>query len=301
MNLLIAIGLCVASSVAYAVAALLQHQLAGRNLLGLVKHPVGLIGLTLNGAGAVLHVAALKFGPLLVVQPLGLLGLVLAVLFAAARRRQRVGGTQRRGLALTCLGLTGLLALIDPTGARPIQPGQLPYLLAVVAVVLAGAAALGRMHPQASSPVAAAAAGVCFGVCSAVAQTVTVVLSGHSLSAYGIGPMTLAGAAIVALAAAGVTFTQVSFRSSFGPALAISTLVDPVAAAAIGVALLGEQMRWGWTGAAAGLACAALSARGILVMSQDPLADRGRPTKPLIPDHIGAAEDRQPSAQITGP
>jgi hypothetical protein len=114
---------------------------------------------------------------------------------------------------------------------------------------------------------AAVAAGVAFGVASALAQTLTIELSGNVASI--LEPVTAAVAATTAvLAGAGLFFTQLSLRGHFGAALATSTLTDPIVAAVIGIALLGERLQGGVIGVALGLGCAVLAAEGIVILSR---------------------------------
>lgn len=259
MTLVVAVVLCVASSVAYTGAALLQRQLAQQGATHMLAQPRWWGALVLNGAGGALHVAALRFGPLLLVQPFGLLTLVLAVVVVALRQRRPVTGAEWRGLALTCGGLAGLLLLIDTDGATAIRTAQLPYLLGAVVLVLCVVHAVGRT-PRASNLWAAGAAGVSFGVSSALAQTVTL---DADLSVVTL----LIVAAMGVLALAGVHFTQVSFRRRFAAALATSTLTNPIAAAVIGFGLLGEGLRGGVVGDILGLMSAILAAGGITLLA----------------------------------
>ncbi|BCJ59663.1 hypothetical protein [Micromonospora endophytica] len=273
MNFTVAIGLCVASSVAYAVAALLQRRLAPHPLTALARNPSWWYALLLNGAGAALHVAALRYGPLLLVQPFGLLTLVLAVVIVAIERNRPVTGPQWRGLGLTCVGLGGLLALIDAGHATTLRADQLPVLLVGTAVLLLTLTVVSR-RPAASNLWAAGAAGISFGVASALTQTVTLELSTGNL----LAPVALTAAtATAALALAGVLFTQVSYRRRFGAALATSTLTNPAAAAGIGIILLGEGFRFGLLGAVLAAACAVLAGSGIALLT---VAAEPAPTLP---------------------
>jgi drug/metabolite transporter (DMT)-like permease len=266
MTLLITVGLCAASSIAYAVGALLQRRFAARGVSAWLSTPQWWLAVVLNAAGGVLHVAALRFGPLLLVQPLGLLSLVLAIVLGAVEYRRRISPAEWRGLALTCGGLAGLLMLIDANSATALRPGQLPPLLAAVTGLLAVTGAARRKFGSASLW-AAVAAGLAFGVASALAQTLTIALSANVTSI--LEPVNAAVAAATAvLAGVGLFFTQLSLRGHFGAALATSTLTDPIVAAAIGIALLGEGLHGGAIGVALGLGSAVLAAYGIVILSR---------------------------------
>ena len=75
---LIAIGVALSSAVCYAIAAVLQQREASRHdmhglelIFSLLRRPRWWMAVTSTLAGASLHVVALKFGPLTLVQPLG--------------------------------------------------------------------------------------------------------------------------------------------------------------------------------------------------------------------------------------
>ena len=81
-----ALVLAMVSTGCYAMSAVLQEREARRQdahgaalLLGLMRRPWWWLAVAATVAGAVLHVAALVLGPLSVVQPCGVLTLVLAL------------------------------------------------------------------------------------------------------------------------------------------------------------------------------------------------------------------------------
>lgn len=269
MSIVLSVVLCVVSSVAYAAGALLQRRLAARPLAALLVDPVWWVALLLNGAGALLHVAALRFGPLLLVQPFGLLTLVLVLIFAASGQRRRLQPAEWQGLGLICLSLTGLLVVTDgATTAGVLGPQDMPVLLGAVALVVV--VARGTRRRTTAGLGAAVAAGASFAAASALAQTITIELSTAA------GSARLAGAALVmaVLAGAGVLLTQLSYRDSFGAAVAASTLANPAASAVIGIVFLGEGVRWGSIGVAIAVGCAVLAVRGVTVLPADTTQDR---------------------------
>lgn len=264
MSVALSMVLCVVSSFAYAAGALVQRRLSSRPLTALMTHPMWWAAILLNGAGALLHVWALRFGPLLLVQPFGLLTLVLALLFAAAGKRTRLRPAEWQGLGFICLSLTGLLIVTDGTATTGvIGSRELPLLVAAVALVVAVART--TRNRAAAGLGAAVAAGACFAAASALAQTITIELS----SGAGSGFLAAAAVVMAALAGAGVLLTQLSYRDTFGAAVATSTLANPAASALIGIILLGEGVRWGAFGAAVAVFCAVLAIRGVAVLPGD--------------------------------
>lgn len=272
-----AVLLCVASAAGYAAAAVLQERLAQRPIGVLVRMPLWWLAIALNGAAAALHVVALRYGPLSLVQPFGVLTLVLAVPLAAALARRAVTRVEGRGIVLTVAGLLGILMLAGAAGGVGVlSAGQLLGLLMATAVVLTTLGGWGAV-PGASSLWPAAAAGVSFGVSSALTQTVAVRVGGDGPAALLSPAVAVAALAVVALSAAGTLFGQRSYRGGLGAPLAVSTLANPVAAAAIGMALLGERIAGGGVGALVGVASAGAAALGVSLLTRAPL----RPRVPL--------------------
>ena len=123
IGLLPAVMLSIAAAASYALAAVVQERLAARLLresltgalrrggVRLLRRRRWWIAVGLSATAAVLHVLALRYGPLTVVQPLGALTLVLALPLSAAVVGRRVTTTEWRGAGLTLVGLTGLLLL----------------------------------------------------------------------------------------------------------------------------------------------------------------------------------------------
>ncbi|MBE1490224.1 drug/metabolite transporter (DMT)-like permease [Plantactinospora soyae] len=283
--LVLAIALSVASAAAYAAAAVLQERLAaqagstttaGRGYLATVLGRAGWWGsVALNGTGAALHVAALAYGPLSVVQPLGVLTLVLALPIGAAAIGRRATGRQWLGAGATVAGLALLLALTLPgAGDHELATGHGWLLTGVATVLVAGLVLAGRTRRSAlpRSLLTATAAGIAFAVASALTQLVSQLVGGA-------GPLWSTAGLMVALAGmatAGLLLSQVAYRGAgLGAPLATVTLANPVASAAIAMLLLGERTAGGGLGALAALAGAGLAAWGVLLLAA---ADRATPT-----------------------
>ncbi|MFI7540002.1 hypothetical protein [Actinoplanes sp. NPDC049599] len=287
----IAVLLCVASAAGYAAGAVLQERLAQRPLGVLVRMPLWWAAIALNGVGAALHVVALRYGPLSLVQPFGVLTLVLAVPLAALLARRAVTAVEGRGIGLTVAGLIGILLLAGTTtGIGVLTTAQLVGLVLVTAALLT---ALGGWSavPGASGLWAAVAAGVSFGVSSALTQTVAVHVTADGFGALRYPAVTVAVLAIAALSTAGMLFTQRSYRAGLGAPLAVSTLANPVAAAAIGLALLGEQITGGSLGAAVALAGAVVAGAGVTLLTRAQTRGAAKPAaeRPVVTVGVASA------------
>ncbi|MET9493829.1 DMT family transporter [Streptomyces sp. NPDC006552] len=269
---LLAVALSLVSAVAYAAAAVAQERLAARTagagtgLLRLLGTGSWWWSVVLNAGAALLHVAALKYGPLTLVQPLGALTLVAAVPLGARIAGRHVTAAEWRGTALTLAGLGALL--VTASGPAPDDTLSLPEALAVAG---ATAALIGTLSRRGAKPGLrhATASGLASGVASALTQTVTVAATDRS------GPLLAPQVIVVALlvaafAAGGLLLSQTAYRGGLGAPLAVVTLANPVAAAVIGLSLLGERLQGGVAGLVLAGAGAVLAARGVVLLTRTP-------------------------------
>jgi drug/metabolite transporter (DMT)-like permease len=288
----LAVIFAIASAAAYAAGAVVQERLAAEAVripvLALLRRGRWWFAVGLNGAGGALHVAALAFGPLSLVQPLGVLTLVLALPMGAALAGRRVSMRHWRGAGYTVAGLVVLLLLVSPVTGAEALGGRDATTLAVTAAtmvaVLMAAARLAR-PPVLRSLLNAVAAGVAFAVASALTQTVALRTSEDGLAAL-VSPIALV---LAAMAVGGLLLSQMAYRDSGLGAPATVTLANPIASAVIGMILLGERFIGGTPGAVAALAAAAVASWGVVVLAQPesyPLPPLGEPD---------LAEEREPA------
>ncbi|MFD7433684.1 hypothetical protein [Streptomyces sp. NPDC059861] len=290
----LAVVLSLFSAVAYAAAAVAQERLAARSagsgVLRLLGSAAWWVSVALNVSGAVLHVVALNYGPLTVVQPLGALTLVAAVPMGAWLAGKRVSAVEWRGTSFTLAGLAALL--VTASGPAPDD-----VLSVTEALTVAGSASVlicllarpgtrpGLRH--------AGASGIASGVGSALTQTVTVAAtdsSGSLLSAQVVGVALL----VAVFASGGVLLSQTAYRGGLGAPLAVVTLSNPLAAAVIGLSLLGERLQGGAAGVLLAVAGALLASWGVVLLSRTPSGDRivlssepeTRVPRPSRPGHL---------------
>lgn len=267
----LAVALSLVSAVAYAAAAVAQERIAARTreggtgLLRLLGSAPWWGSVALNAAGALLHVAALRYGPLTLVQPLGALTLVAAVPLGARWAGRRVSRVEWRGTALTLIGLGALLS--TASGPAPDGTLSLPEATGVAVVTLVVIGALTR--PGGGSGLRhATASGFASGVASALTQTVTVALAAPGKDTLPMGQALLVAGLVAAFAMGGLLLAQAAFRGGLGAPLAVVTLANPVAAATIGLSLLGERLQGGPVGIVLALVGALIAARGVVVLSR---------------------------------
>lgn len=267
-DLIITITLCVAVAIAYAWAALIQSRYAHLPVLELLRIPAFWGALALNAVGAALHVTSLAFGPLSLIQPLGVLTLVLAVPLAASAARRRVTRLELGGMTNTVIGLAGLALLITTSGTtQTLSSTELLSLVLATVVLIAILGGLG--HRQgASSLWEAVAGGAAYSVCSALCQTVVVTAGDEGFGAL-LRPVTILGIiAIAVFAVAATVLTQRSYRDGLAAPLAVTNLVNPATATTIGVALLGEHLATTPVGIGIAVVCALLSGYGVAQLAR---------------------------------
>ena len=299
MQLIWAVALALASAVCYAVSAVIQHREASRSaaygldlLAGLIRRRRWWAALAASVGGAVLHVAALGAGPLVLVQPLGVSTLVFVLLIGARTGATPMSRRSVLGAGCVVVGLPMVLLLI------PRHPHTATALLhyrwaagAVLAIVVV-ALAFGRLF-RSRSPVAAAcyavAAATCFGLTSG---TVRAVWLGHATPPAAVAGLT---AAIV-----GIALAQHAYRSGgLGAPLATLTLVDPLSAGTLGVLLLGETLDLTPTHLTLAVAGGAATGLGVVLLSQpQPPAQMTRPSPPAPLLAPNAATARPPARTV---
>ena len=149
MNVL-AVTLALMSAATFAISTSVQHQAAEKApesaqsvvaLLGyLVRRPLWLLGQLLATCAFALHASALHAGPIAVVQPIVVSGIVWAVPARAAISRRMPSVTELRAVLVTAAGLAVFLVASDPTAGEDASLGAGTIALIGLGVLVAGAA-----------------------------------------------------------------------------------------------------------------------------------------------------------------
>ena len=285
-DLVLAVLLSLVSAVAYAGGAIVQERVAadapGPQYAPL-RRPVWWAAVGLNGTGAVLHVAALAFGPLSLVQPSGALTIVFALPMAAWFVRRRAGAAAWRGAVLAAVGLAGLLSLTGASDAQSLSGAErlgVATVTAAFVVTLLLSAQAAHRHPAARSVLLAAAAGASFGIASVFTKSIALDW------ADGESPVLLLPSLAVTavLATAGLLLSQASYRGAgLAAPLSMVTVTNPVVAAAVGLTMFGESFRFGWPGTIAALTCGAMAAGGVVLLTVQRVRSTPAPAAPTAP------------------
>jgi len=297
---LTAVLLSLAGAWAFAVATVVQHRTAtdtaevqgSRWLLRLARRPAWLAGQAAGALGVALHVAALRSGPVALVQPLLASGLVFALLLGAWIDRRHAGRPLpglRQWLAALAVagGLTAFLLSARPRAGTSLAPATALVVVAGATLLLAGLAVFWTRRPAFPhrAAVRGAAAGACFGVTGLLLKQLA---AGPSWSPAVVG--TAVELALVALV--GVAMSQAAFAA--GPlvdSLPVTTVLEPAIGVLLAGPLFGEVLLRGATARAGQLAGALLLGAGLVV-----LAGR-RPTSAEVP--VPAVARRRPADLTT--
>ncbi|MBT2370130.1 DMT family transporter [Streptomyces sp. ISL-10] len=277
-SLALSVLLSLVSAVAYAAGAILQEHVATTTPsrpYAPLNRGGWWVAVLLNSVGAVLHVVALAYGPLSVVQPLGALTIVFALPMAALFVRRGAGPTAWRGAIMATAGLAGLLALTGGSASQSLGGVERAVLAAVTigTVALLFLGAQGVRRPIVRSVLLAGAAGVAFGIASVFTKTVAVDWDWSA-------PLTQWPSLLVVavLAVGGLLLSQASYRGAgLAAPLATVTVVNPVVAAAVGITLFGEDFRYGPAGTVLALGCGVVAAGGLVLLTIERLGNGVQP------------------------
>lgn len=268
-------------------AAVHCKSLGFLRLLGqLVRRPKWVLGSATTLCGAVMHIIALSNGPLTIVQPLGMSGLPIAVLIAAAIDRRRVRAKEMFGTFAVSAGLVSLLLLLPHESARPtLDGGSAAVLCGATLAIILGAAFMARRSTGAVNALfLAIGSGVAYGVFAALTR----VGGSSALNDMSASVFWVIGLAVV-FCALGLLFQQNAYRTGrFALSYATLLVADPITGSLIGVIVLNEQLPTSSLANVGVLAACAVTIAGVVVLTRlhphqhAPAAPTPPPTRELV-------------------
>ena len=249
----VAAVIALSAACAFAVSNALQHRAAsgvprgvskvGRVLLHLARNPWWLTGTLLSFIGMLFHATALRGGSLAFVQPLLLVGLVLAIPIRAALERKLPLPRELRAVVITAVGLATYLSSVTlaPGQATPRRAVAIALtafgLLLTVAAVATGRRWL-RGRDRLHAGLLGATAGCLFGISAGMLKLVGAVVDGEQV------PIVLLAVLVVALASSGIVGTGINQRAYQIAPLAFSmpvvNVVGVLVAIIFGALVFGE-------------------------------------------------------------
>jgi len=250
----LATALALVSAITFAISTSVQHKAAegapesAKGALGLVGHllrrPAWLVGQVLAVVGFGLHALALHYGPIALVQPIVISGIVFAVPVRAAISRRLPSRREVEAVGVTALGLAVFLVASNPTEGVHAGLGTAPVLLTLGGVLVAGACALAArldQQPLRTAFLLGVASGVLFGLVAGLLK-----LSLQELADGGVARMLTAWPtyALVLVGGAGVLGNQLAYRAArLSASMPVLNIVDGLVALAFGYLVFREVPR----------------------------------------------------------
>jgi hypothetical protein len=269
-----AVGLSVLSAASYAAAAVAQERLAEHGQRGLSRWAAAL---SLTGGGVALHLLALNFGTVAVVQALGTLTLLFALPISALRYRTRIGGAAWADAILTVAGLAAIMSLSVDADEPALLSATTTRYLGLITLVVVTVLALGGWlsGPRLRAVLLAGAAGAAFGISSVLSKGVMAAFTAGSVADVSI----LAAGLVLLFSIGGYALGQLSYRGAgLATPLATVSVANPVVAAAAGVVVFGESFRFGVVGLSVVAVAGVVMTLGVLGLARrttaEPAADR---------------------------
>ncbi len=226
-----------------AVADVAHGRLGLRSIAVLLRRPRWLFGLGLLGAGTALNVTALGLATVTVVQPIGVVALVITTLLHARHRRLRINRRTWTAIGLCTAGgavfVTCAVAATDPArGISQWAEQTVVVTLVVLTCVLGVSAAMfGR---SLGGTFYVVGAGILYGFVAVLVRLTLIRIQGSAGAPLDEVDWAAVSAAAVA-AVLGGWFVQTAFAA--GPpdiVIAGLTVIDPMVGVLLGMLVLGE-------------------------------------------------------------
>ena len=257
--MLVATLAALSAAALFAVAAALQHRSAGlvtdagaprtagvsEFIWMTLRHPLWIIGSVADVAGLALHAVALRDGPLTLVQPLLVCGVIFALPLRQLIEHRHPARAELGWAAVLAIGLVLFLAVATPSDRAAQLPDAVPTIVCgalvgfgILTFFLVGRHAAGRT------------AAMLLGTAAALAFAATAGLLKETMDLLKRGPGAVATAwplyALIAVGAIGLVLNQLAYQA--GPlrfSLPAVTTVDPIVSLLIGIAVFDERFRNG--------------------------------------------------------
>lgn len=297
----------------FAVATALQHRSAGLVtdanwcsggfVSRTLRHPLWIVGSVANLAGFGLHALALRDGPLTLVQPLLVIGVIFTLPLRQVLEHRRPARTEIGWAVALTLGLAVFLVLATPAEgpAQGADPAPMVFSVIAIALAVSGCLMAGRRATAAAAAMMlGTAGGLLLAVAAALLKETTIVASHGAAAVFMAWPCY----ALVAVGGAGLLVSQFAYRAGpLSASLPAITTVNPIVSVVIGVAVFDEPFRAApgyLLGEVLGLALMAAAAVGLTRPVPEARAGRRAERPPGLPgSRRASAWPGRPSGQRT--
>ncbi|HEX5512669.1 MAG TPA: DMT family transporter [Actinomycetales bacterium] len=246
----VAVVAALAAAASFGAAGVLQHKATQQApaqeplhfhlLVDLFQIRAFRWGVLLSGVGFGLQVVALRFGPLILVQPLLVTGLLFYLGFASLLEHRRPDAIILVGAVTALVGLSVFLTVASPSaGAGSFESAAaLPLGISLVAVVAVCLLVASRLRSELRALPLAAATAVCYGVTAGLVRSLLSSIEGaHVLTNWQLYAALVTGPA-------GFLLNQNAFQTGVLGSVATATITvgDPLVSIGIGIVWLGESI-----------------------------------------------------------
>jgi uncharacterized membrane protein HdeD (DUF308 family) len=240
-----------------------------------MARPLWLTGTALDWCGVLAHVAALRFGPLSLVQPLALSALVFAVPAESLLSRRRPTHTQTLAAAQTAVGLALIVVLIGrPTHSTGSLPTSVAGTAALLAILGPAAFASRCRSQRVQAMLLGIGAGSAYGLSAALVRATELTASTHIDWLLGAVGAVVAGSVGLLLSQAALHRGRLSWSM---PSQDFVALVVSISAGAL---LLSETPRFTDFTLIGTLAAVSLVVHGIIRLNRSAAPERSTMTGP---------------------
>ncbi|WP_460846348.1 DMT family transporter [Nocardioides ultimimeridianus] len=267
-----AVCLALASAATTGLSTAIQHHVAGQSPLGGVwRRPRWLLALALGPVGFTAHALALRHGPISLVQPVVVVGVVAALPLRDLVARTRPRWSDVRTATATVAALALLLLAAAPRPARTAPDPTALFLATAAGVGLAGlAAVLSRAvrRPATRAAALGLASGVLFALMAVLVDATQLWLRSHPLAAL---PLVWLPYAVVGCGVGGLAVNQVAYGAGpLAASMPVLNVTNCLLTVALGVTVLHESVQTSPWRIAVALACAAVIGRVLVRMAGAP-------------------------------
>lgn len=249
-----------------------SNQLTIGGLLSLFKIRKWLLGLLLVGFGAAIHLTALTFAPVSVVQPVGILAVPWSVLLAAKIHGHTVSSKVWTAVGITVAGVVGFTVFSSKYAKGDREVSFEPVLISFL--VVCGICAIlsffaTRAQPWAKAMLWSAVGATFYGLASGLMKHAMDLVQKHDHS---LTSWTFVASIIMMLACYGLGVWMIQQGYASGPAeitVGTMTTVDPFVAVIFGLVVLGEGGTMGIWPMLGMAVTGAVAVFGVVLLSKD--------------------------------
>lgn len=312
----LAVAFALASAATTALSTSTQHLATGRAPAGagvvdlmrfLVRRPEWLLALCLGPVGFTFHVLALDNGPIALVQPIAIMGIVFAVPIRAALARSWPARTELVAVAVTALAIAALLLASDvrsvntpPPALTMIAATAGSFVLALATLAVAGAV----RGPTPRAFLLGCSSGVLFGLMAVLIEACQLRYDAHGL--LGLATSWLPYA-LLAAGLGGISVNQLAYRSArLSASMPVLNVVNVLLTLAFAHGVFHEVPDHTAGSASVSVAALAAMAWGLWRLAHVPVADDdvlggghlGQPHRPAGVQLLGADADLGTEAEL---